>query len=98
MIDHPRFPISQLHLGQFPDSMEFECWKVDFNAEVCAKLADPHLTMHWFKEVETAKSIDELMTTRSIVVRSDFPDYDMLLDKHVRFRKRVPCGPIMFLN
>ena len=33
--------------------------------------------MHWIKEVEIAKSIDELMTSRSIVVRHDFPDNDM---------------------
>ena len=56
--------------------------------------------MHWIKEVEIAKSIDKLMTSRSIVERNDFPDYDMLHamiasalkrlpDKHVRFRKRV---------
>ena len=56
--------------------------------------------MHWIKEVEIAKSIDELMTSRSIVGRNDFPDYDMLdamiasalkrlLDKRVHFRKRV---------
>ena len=56
--------------------------------------------MHWIKEVEIAKSIDELVTSGSIVARNDFPDYDMLdamiafalkrlLDHHVRFRKRV---------
>ena len=73
MIDHPRFPISQLHLGNFLDSVEFQCWKVNFKTEVYSQSAGPQLTMHWIKEVETAKSIDELMTTRSIVVRSDFP-------------------------
>ena len=51
------------------------------------------------KKVEVAKSIDELMTSRSIVVRTDFTDYDVLdamiasalrrlLDKHVHFRKK----------
>ena len=34
--------------------------------------------MHWIKEVEIAKSIDELMTSRSILERADFPDFDML--------------------
>ena len=34
--------------------------------------------MLWIKEVEIAKSIDELMTTRSITGRPEFPDYDML--------------------
>ena len=62
--------------------------------------SQPHLTMHWTKEVEKAKSIDELMTSRTIMVRTDFPDYDMLdamiasalkklLNTHVHFRKRV---------
>ena len=56
--------------------------------------------MQWIKEVETAKSIDDLMTSQSSTGRRDFPDYDMLdatiasalkrlLDKHVHFRKRV---------
>ena len=33
--------------------------------------------MLWIKEVEIAKSIDELMTSRSIVLK-DFLDFDML--------------------
>ena len=56
--------------------------------------------MQWIKEVEIAKSSDELMTSRPIVVSTDFPDYDMLdamiasalkklLDRLVHFRRRV---------
>ena len=51
--------------------------------------------MHWIKQVEVAKSIDELMTSRSIVERNDFTDYDMLdamiasALKSVHFRNRV---------
>ena len=100
MIDYPRFPISELHLGKFPNSLEFESWKVNFKTEVCSKTGDPHLTMHWIKEVEIAKSIDELMTSRSIVGRTDFPDNDMLdamiasalkrlLNTQIHLRKRV---------
>ena len=99
-MDYMRFTISEMHLGKLPDSLEFQSWKVNFKTEVCSKTADPHLTMHWIKEVEMAKSIDELVTSRSMVVRSDFPDYEMLdaiiasasrklLDKHVHFRRRV---------
>ena len=55
--------------------------------------------MHWIKEVEIAKSIDDLMTSQSIIGRRDFPHYDMLdamiasaskklLIKHAHFRKR----------
>ena len=101
MMDYTRFPISELHLGKFPDSIEFQSWKVNFKTEVCSKSADPRLTMHWrSKKVEIAKSIGELMTPRSIVERTDFPDNDLLdamiasalkrlLNKHSHFRKRV---------
>ena len=100
VIDYPRFLVSEMHFGKFPDPMKFQSWKVNFKTEVCSKTADPHLTMQWIKEVKKAKSIDELMTSRSIVGRTDFPDYDMLdamiastlkkvLDRHVRFLRRV---------
>ena len=79
MIDYPRFPISELHLEIFPDSMEFQSWKVNFNIEVCSKSADLHLTMHWIEDVEMAMSIDELTTSRSIVERNDFTDCGMFV-------------------
>ena len=77
VIDYPRFPISEMHLGKFPETTDFQSWKVNFKTEVCSKTPDPQLTMHWIKEVEIAKSMDELMTSRSNVGRTDFPDYDM---------------------
>ena len=77
-IGYPRFPISDMHLGWFPDSVDFQSWKVNFMTAVCSKTADPHLTMHWIKEVETATSIDELVTSQSILGRTDSTDYDML--------------------
>ena len=56
--------------------------------------------MHWIKEVEIAKSIDELVTSQSIMERSDFSEYDVpdamiasalkkLLNTHVHIRKKV---------
>ena len=55
--------------------------------------------MHWIREVETAKSIDELVTRRSLLGRNAFPDSDLLdamiasalrrlLDKRIHFRKK----------
>ena len=75
MMDYPRIPITDVHLGNVPDSMEFQSWKVNCKTEVCSKTADPHLIMHWIKEVETAKSIDELMTSRSIETTSPTTRY-----------------------
>ena len=94
---------SELHLGKFPDSMEFQSWNVNFKTEVCSKTADPQITMHWIYEVQMAKSIGKLLTSRSIVGRNDFAHDDILdatiasalkrlPDKHVHFRKRVGVG------
>ena len=58
--------------------MDFESWKVNFRTEVCLRTEDLQITMLWIKEVEIAKSIDELMTSRSIAGQHDFPDCDML--------------------
>ena len=43
-MDSTRFPVSEMHLGKFPDSMEFQSWKVNFKTEVCSKSADPECT------------------------------------------------------
>ena len=53
-MDYTRFPISEVHPGKCPDSLEFQSWKVNFKTDV----------MHWRKEVEIAKSIDKLVTPR----------------------------------
>ena len=100
MMDYPRIPITERNLGTFSGSMEFQSWKVNFRTEVRLKTAYPQVTMLWITEVEIAKSIDELITSRSFVGRTDFPDFDMidamiasalkiLLDKHVDFWKRA---------
>ena len=102
MIDYTKVPISERHLGKFPDSVEFQSWKVNFKTEICSKSADPHVTVHWIKEDEKAKSSDELVTSRSILGRKYFPDYDMLdamtasaltklLDKNIHFRPKSKC-------
>ena len=40
-MDCPRFLVSKVHLGKFPDSIEFQSWKINFKVEVCSKTADP---------------------------------------------------------
>ena len=73
--------------------------KVNFKSEVCSKTADPRITLHWIKVVGIGKSIDELVTSRSIV-GEDFHDFDMLdamiasalkrcYGKHTHFRKEI---------
>ena len=99
VLDYPRYPISEMHLGKFLDSLAFPSWKVTFKNEVCTRTADPQITMHWIKEVEIAKSIEDLMASQSITGRRDFPDCEMLDAKiastlkkiltSVHFRRRV---------
>ena len=45
VMDYPRIPISELHIGKFPDPMEFQSWKVNFRTEVCLRTADPQITI-----------------------------------------------------
>ena len=55
--------------------------------------------MHWIKEVKKVKAVDDLLTSRSITGRTDFPNHDLLdamiasalkkLLTSVHFRKRV---------
>ena len=84
MTNYPGYPTPDMNLGTIP-------------TEVCSKAKNHCLAMIWIKEVETAKSIDDLTTTRSIVGRTDFPDYDelgammasalrKLYDRHTHFR------------
>ena len=77
MVESPRNQISQLHFGKFPDSSDFQCWKVNFKTEVCSISGYPTIAMLWTKEEEIAKSVDDLMTSQSIEGR-DFPDFKML--------------------
>ena len=78
VMDYPRYPISEVHLGKFADSLKIESWKVNFKTEECAKSAFLHITMHWIQDVEIAKSIGDLMTSQSITSRRDFTDHDIL--------------------
>ena len=55
MMDYSRFPISELHLGKLPYSLELQSWKVKFKTEVCSKTEYHHLTLHWITEVEMAQ-------------------------------------------
>ena len=60
VMDYPRHPISELHLGKSPDSLEFQSWKVNFKTEVCANSVFPQITVPWIQEVGIAKSICDL--------------------------------------
>ena len=43
MKDFPRVHFTEWNFGKFPDSMEFQSWKVNFRTEVCMRTAQPQL-------------------------------------------------------
>ena len=100
MMDYPSVPIAEWNLGKCHDSVELQSWKLNFRTEVCMRTAEPQVTMLWITEVEVAKSIDELVTSRSITGEHNFLDFDMidamiasalksLINTQSIFRKRV---------
>ena len=71
-MDTPRYSFSELHFGKFPGSVDFQCWEVNFNTEVCVRTSTPELTMSWINEVEMAGSFGDLLTSQSIKKESLF--------------------------
>ena len=97
-MDTPRYAISKLHFGKFPDPDDFQCWRVSFKTEVCVSASTSELTMPWTHEVDMSAHTDDLMTSQSITGES-FPDFEMLdariasalrkIISSTSFRKRV---------
>ena len=71
----PSYLSSEMHLVKFPDHTEIQSWIVNFPVEVCAKAKNPTIALHWIKEIEAAKSLDDLITSKSITGK-DFPEYE----------------------
>ena len=100
MMDYRKVSITEWNLGKCRDSLELQSWKLNFRTEVFLLTAEPQVTVLWIKEVEVAKSIDELVTSRSITGQHNFHDFDMLdamvasalknlINTQSIFRKRV---------
>ena len=90
---------SDVHLGKYLDHTEFQSWIVKFRTEVCSKAKNPMRALQWIMEIEAAKSLDDLITPKSITGK-DFPDYEELdlmmasalkrcYDKQSHFRKKI---------
>ena len=91
----PSYPSSEIDLGKFPGHTEFQSWIVNFRTEVCSKAKNSTLASQRMKEIETAKSLDDLITSTSIM-GNKIPDYEELdlmmaaalkkcYDKHTHF-------------
>ena len=78
MVDYPRIPKTELHLVKFPDPMENKAGRSTSRLKFCTRTADPQINVLWIKEVEVAKSSDELVTSRWITRQHKFLDFDVL--------------------
>ena len=75
-METPRYPISELQFGKFPDSDDLPCRGVNLKTEVCANAPFPQLTMSWIEEVEMATSMNDLMTSQTVEGK-DSPDFEV---------------------
>ena len=39
-METPKYTTSKLQFGKFPDSGDFQCWRVNFKAEVCVRVCE----------------------------------------------------------
>ena len=95
----PSYLSSEMHVGKLPDHTEFQSWIVNFRTEVCPKAKNPTRALQWIKEIYEAKSLDDLITPKSMTGK-DFIDYkevDLVMastmkrcnDKQTHFRKKI---------
>ena len=77
MMEVPKNQMLELYFGKFHDISGFQFWKSKFKTEVCCCSGCPAVAMLWIKEVEVAKSVDDLVTSQSIEGRY-FLDFEML--------------------
>ena len=87
-MDNPRNPSSDLHFDYFPNTEDFQCWKVNFKTEVSSHWGCPTIAMLWIKEVEIAKSVDDLVTSQTIEGR-DFNPLECLMRQKASGLKRI---------
>ena len=73
----PSYPSSEMHLGKFPDHTEFQSPIVNFRTEVRSKAKFRRSRCRCIKEIEVAKSVDDLITPKSIT-GEEFPVYEEL--------------------
>ena len=66
-----------MHVNKFLNPSMFQFWKVSSKTEVCSDSVCPTTTMLCIKEVENAKSVDDLVTSQSTEGR-DVTDFEML--------------------
>ena len=84
----PRNQISEKDFDKLPDTLGSQFRKTNLKTEVCSCSGSLSVAMLWIKEVEVAKSVDDLMTSQSIGGNA-FPNSDMLDAKIASALRRI---------
>ena len=84
--------VPELHLGKFPDSLDIRCCEVNFQTEVHANSFCLTVTMSRVKEMEIAKTVDDLVTSQSIEGRK-FTDFEVLDAKIASALRKIISNP-----
>ena len=76
----PMCGIDKIDVEKFPNSNSFVIWKMNFKSEVCSNSCFPTEAMLWIKEIDSARSMDELKSSGSILGRI-LPDFKVPYSK-----------------
>ena len=88
-----------MHLEKFPDHTEFQSWIANFRTEVRSKAKNTMLALQWIKEIDVAKSLNDLISPKANTGKH-FPDNEELdlmtvaalkrcFDTQTHFRKKI---------
>ena len=88
MVELPRNQVSEMHFDKFPNPATSQCWKTNFKTEESSCSGFLSDAMLWLKEVEMAKSVDDLMTSQS-VRGYKFRNFEMLEAKTASALKSI---------
>ena len=69
-----------MHLGGFPDQTELQIWIVNFRTDDCSKVKSLTRALQWIKEIEAAKSLDDLITPKSITGKNVTEYAELIVD------------------
>ena len=78
MMEQPRIPLWDGIMGNCLALWNFKVGRPTSELRCVYEQAVPQIAMIWIKEVENVKSIDELLTSRSIAGQQFFSDFDVL--------------------
>ena len=94
MMENPRNPISDLHVAKFPDTSDFQCWKTNFETEVCSCSGCLTVAMLWIQEVEADFELLDAKTASALkrIITNQYFRRINVEEPHAQTCDRFPRG------